>query len=101
MSETIPIFDSLPVPEPGAPVEIFDPPMCCPTGLCGPALGQTLLDVNEMILALQVEDLHFSYKNGIIAIYIWLIFSGKIRMHRMSHFMCHRKHIVQHILIIQ
>lgn len=57
MSETIPIFDSLPVPEPGAPVEIFDPPMCCPTGLCGPALDQTLLDVNEMILALQAEDL--------------------------------------------
>lgn len=38
-----------------ADVEIFDPPMCCPTGLCGPTLGQTLLDVNEMILALQAE----------------------------------------------
>lgn len=34
-------------------VEIFDPPMCCPTGLCGPALDQTLLDVNDMILSLQ------------------------------------------------
>lgn len=34
-------------------VEIFDPPMCCPTGLCGPTLDQTLLDVNDMILALQ------------------------------------------------
>ena len=34
-------------------VEIFDPPMCCPTGLCGPVLDQTLLDVNEMILTLQ------------------------------------------------
>lgn len=34
-------------------VEIFDPPMCCPTGLCGPVLDQTLLDVNEMIFALQ------------------------------------------------
>lgn len=34
-------------------VEIFDPPMCCPTGLCGPTLDETLLDVNEMILALQ------------------------------------------------
>ncbi len=34
-------------------VEIFDPPMCCPTGLCGPVLDQTLLDVNEMILELQ------------------------------------------------
>lgn len=34
-------------------VEIFDPPMCCPTGLCGPTLDQTLLDVSDMILALQ------------------------------------------------
>jgi hypothetical protein len=37
----------------GARVEIFDPPMCCPTGVCGPALDQTLLDVNEMILSLK------------------------------------------------
>jgi hypothetical protein len=29
--------------------------MCCPTGLCGPTLDQTLLDVNEMILGLQKE----------------------------------------------
>jgi hypothetical protein len=36
-------------------VEIFDPPMCCPTGLCGPTLDQTLLDVNEMILDLQKQ----------------------------------------------
>jgi hypothetical protein len=34
-------------------IEIFDPPMCCPTGLCGPTLDQTLLDLNEMILKLQ------------------------------------------------
>jgi hypothetical protein len=38
-----------------ATVELFDPPMCCPTGLCGPALDQNLLDVNEMILILQAE----------------------------------------------
>lgn len=36
-----------------AAVQIFDPPMCCPTGLCGPALDQTLLDVNEMVQVLQ------------------------------------------------
>ena len=36
-----------------ATVEIFDPPMCCPTGVCGPTIDQTLLDVNEMILDLQ------------------------------------------------
>jgi hypothetical protein len=38
-------------------VELFDPPMCCPTGLCGPTLDQTLLDVNEMILTLQRDNL--------------------------------------------
>ena len=36
-------------------VEIFDPLMCCPTGMCGPTIDQTLLDVNEMILGLQGE----------------------------------------------
>jgi hypothetical protein len=42
-------------PRNGTRVEIFDPPMCCPTGLCGPTLDQTLLDVNEMILTLKAE----------------------------------------------
>ncbi len=36
-------------------VEIFDPPMCCPTGVCGPTLDQALLDVNETIQKLQQE----------------------------------------------
>ena len=36
-------------------VEIYDPPMCCPTGLCGPTLDQTLLDVSDMIQMLQDE----------------------------------------------
>ena len=36
-----------------AAVELYDPPMCCPTGLCGPSLDQTLLDVGDMLLALQ------------------------------------------------
>jgi hypothetical protein len=38
-------------------VEIFDPPMCCPTGLCGPTIDQELLDVSEMIHQLQVNGL--------------------------------------------
>lgn len=38
-------------------VELFDPPMCCPTGLCGPALDQTLLDVNDMVLTLRAEGI--------------------------------------------
>ena len=39
-------------------VEIFDPPMCCPTGLCGPALDQSLLDLNETIMELKNEGYH-------------------------------------------
>jgi hypothetical protein len=27
--------------------------MCCSTGICGPTIDQTLLDVNEMVLTLQ------------------------------------------------
>lgn len=38
-----------------ADVQIFDPPLCCPTGLCGPTLDQMLLDVDEMVLELQAE----------------------------------------------
>jgi hypothetical protein len=36
-------------------VEIFDPPLCCPTGLCGPVLDMTLVDLSEAIVALQAE----------------------------------------------
>src|SRR5512135_2787607 len=57
MPDTLTLFDAAPAYASAAVVELFDPPMCCPTGLCGPTLDQTLLDVNEMILALQVEGL--------------------------------------------
>jgi hypothetical protein len=36
-------------------VEIFDPPMCCPSGLCGPAIDPALLDANEAILRVKKE----------------------------------------------
>ena len=36
-------------------VEIFDPPLCCPTGLCGPVLDTTLVDLSEAIFTLQAE----------------------------------------------
>ena len=29
--------------------------MCCPTGLCGPVLDTTLVDVSEAVIALQAE----------------------------------------------
>lgn len=57
MSNIIPVLNTLPASIAPADVEFFDPPMCCPTGLCGPTLDQTLLDVNEMIFTLQREDL--------------------------------------------
>ncbi len=57
MTDTLTLFDTPPTHTSTAVVELFDPPMCCPTGLCGPTLDQTLLDVNEMILALQAEGL--------------------------------------------
>ncbi len=57
MTDTMTLFDASPTHTSSAAVEFFDPPMCCPTGLCGPTLDQTLLDVNEMILALQAEGL--------------------------------------------
>ena len=57
MSDLIPLLNTLPISIAPADVEIFDPPMCCPTGLCGPALDQSLLDLNEMIMSLQRENL--------------------------------------------
>lgn len=57
MSNVIPLLNTLPASIAPADVEFFDPPMCCPTGLCGPTLDQTLLDVNEMILTLRRENL--------------------------------------------
>jgi hypothetical protein len=57
MNNVIPLQNMLPTSIAPADVELFDPPMCCPTGLCGPALDQTLLDVNEMVMSLQRENL--------------------------------------------
>lgn len=39
-------------PGPEVVIEIFDPPMCCPSGLCGPAVDPALLAISEAILAL-------------------------------------------------
>ncbi len=36
-------------------VEIFDPPMCCPTGLCGPTMDPVLLDIYEAVLKIKAE----------------------------------------------
>jgi hypothetical protein len=57
MNSVIPILNTLPASIAPADVEFFDPPMCCPTGLCGPTLDQALLDLNELIRTLQSENL--------------------------------------------
>src|SRR6266545_7497292 len=57
MNNIIPVLNTLLTSIVPADVEFFDSPMCCPTGLCGPTLDQTLLDMNEMILALQGDNL--------------------------------------------
>jgi hypothetical protein len=31
--------------------------MCCPTGICGPTIDQALLDLNEMVMALQSQGI--------------------------------------------
>lgn len=36
-------------------IEIYDPPMCCPSGICGPSIDPALLDINEAILMLTKE----------------------------------------------
>ena len=57
MTQLTPLMTADAHPADVATVQFFDPPMCCPTGLCGPTLDETLLDVNEMILALQAEGI--------------------------------------------
>jgi len=57
MKDVIPLLTTLPTSIAPVDIEIFDPPMCCPSGLCGPTLDQTLLDVNEMVMSLQRENL--------------------------------------------
>lgn len=57
MSDFVSLLDSMPASTTQADVEFFDPPMCCPTGICGPTIDQALLDLNEMILELQNQNL--------------------------------------------
>ncbi len=37
-------------------IEIYDPAMCCPSGLCGPAIDPMLMKVNDTILALKRQN---------------------------------------------
>ena len=44
------------MPENPILIEIFDPPMCCSSGLCGPALDPTLLKVQQAVIRVQRES---------------------------------------------
>lgn len=55
MSNMIEIKELPEIQRDQAYVELFDPPMCCSTGLCGPTVDQTLLDVNEMVQAFKKQ----------------------------------------------
>ncbi|MGC8634239.1 MAG: arsenite efflux transporter metallochaperone ArsD [Candidatus Limnocylindrales bacterium] len=57
MTDTLAVSVSPVSPAAPPDVEIFDPPMCCPTGLCGPVLDTTLVDLSEALLTLQSEGL--------------------------------------------
>lgn len=37
-------------------IEIFDPPMCCSSGLCGPAVDPALLKVQQAVIRIQRES---------------------------------------------
>ena len=37
-------------------IELFEPPMCCTTGLCGPSVDERLVRLNEDLKRLQGEE---------------------------------------------
>ena len=40
---------------PKTKIQIFDPPMCCPTGMCGPTIDPVLIEVHEAIAKIHKE----------------------------------------------
>ncbi len=46
-------------------IEIYDPPLCCPSGLCGPAVDPSLMKINDAVWALKkqgVEVVRYNLK---------------------------------------
>ncbi|UCZ55371.1 arsenite efflux transporter metallochaperone ArsD [Bacillus shivajii] len=39
----------------GKKVEIFDPALCCPTGVCGPSVDPELTRISRMVMKLESE----------------------------------------------
>ena len=44
-------------------IEIYDPPMCCSTGLCGPAIDPLLVTMNDAVLALKKQGIEVERYN--------------------------------------
>lgn len=38
-----------------AKIKIFEPPMCCPTGMCGPTVDEKLVAFNDLIEKLKKD----------------------------------------------
>ena len=36
-------------------IEIYDPPMCCSSGVCGPSIDPVLVKMNDAVLALKKQ----------------------------------------------
>ncbi|MGO9752733.1 MAG: arsenite efflux transporter metallochaperone ArsD [Solirubrobacteraceae bacterium] len=67
ISRDMPILDVIAV-APGAPavtrrVELFEPAMCCQSGVCGPAVDQQLIDVRENLRWAQSRGVQVSRHN--------------------------------------
>ncbi len=46
-------------------IEIYDPPMCCSTGVCGPSVDEELIKVSQ-----DIESLKKKYPNALIERYM-------------------------------
>ncbi len=44
-------------------IEIYDPAMCCSTGLCGPAIDPVLVRMNDALLALKKQGVEIERFN--------------------------------------
>ncbi|BCB97055.1 arsenic resistance operon repressor [Dissulfurispira thermophila] len=39
-------------------IEIYDPAMCCSSGLCGPSIDPVLVKMNDAVMALKKQGVH-------------------------------------------
>ena len=44
-------------------IAIYDPPLCCSSGLCGPTLDPVLVKMNDALLALQKQGVEVKRSN--------------------------------------